>query len=271
MITITEAQRLKFTENSLDNFFEFYERPEISEPIVGLFEKFGLSDLVPITFNRENYVAVSPHKGELDVSEIADLGRFPVATLLPNETINIHTQRHPLQSQEVPDGVTEHAASTSPGSAAVASLYAPPIIEDRDGQMILHRGGPLIAFNRLPEIRQLGRTCSSVVLHELTHLAQLLNYQPRSFGTNSTYRLRIAKATLKDELQAYAVQDTMWETVFFEDHSPLLSADAATVINSLRRKAQQDSYEPTRKVIHAFRQESTARKILPQILLKQPK
>lgn len=265
---LSETQRVKFVENSLDHFFEVVEQDGLSERFHGLFVKFGIDAFFDYTFDRNNYEAVTVHDGKIDAESVIDDGKVPVVMLYPSERVEITTGLHPLQAQPLEASVITQRSVINPGAHTSASLYTPVGTEELPGETIVHRGGPLITYNFYRELQKQGRTCSSVVAHENTHLAQLLANAPRRYPTTTNLHYSIAKDTLVDELQAYSVQSVLWDRVVGRDLEPLVSIEVAKQVDAIRSRVQGDRYEASEAVIRALRANIDGRLILPPALLK---
>jgi len=262
-------QRLGIVDNSLDHFAEVFERGSLSTDFRHLFEAFGMEDLFEQSFNRETYTAVAPEEGVLDVSHFTEHGGIPVVALIPGEIITVIgdvSERHQDTTTEMSvwEGATaEHIED--PDHETAAAIYRPVGIEDDKGTPIMHLGTPLFAINCVAGVMKLGRTCPSVVGHEMVHVGQALQYRPRQIGTKDTFKVQLGEIKLTHELQAYALQAAMDDEVFFADE-PVRSLDFALIVDGIRRKVQQDSLELTPALVRALRSHSVARRILPSSL-----
>ena len=263
---LTEAQRLRFVDNSLDYFFEVYEKDGYSDAFRGMFEQFGIGDMFDYAFDRDTYRAVAVSDGQIDARSVIDDGKVPVAMLYPSETVDIMTGMHPLQTKPLETSVIKKQAVMNPGEHAGASLYTPVGVEELPDRRVIHRGGPLIAYNFYPEVKKQGRTCSSVVAHESTHLAQLLAHPPRHYPEQTDFAYGHARDVLIDELQAYAVQAQLWDRVVLKDQEPLSCIDIVTAVNVIRQRLQGDSFDFSKALIRALLAHDTARLILSPTL-----
>ncbi len=258
-------EKAEFAENSLEHFFEVFDRVNLLSVFFDLFNAFGMDRMTDYVFSRDSYEVVTPENGVVDAREISESGRIPVVGLGPRELIKLKIEPHPLQAAEPLPLIAQQEAADRLGGDVTAMTYSVYGIDDVGDQKILYRGSPLLIFNYLPKLKKFGRTCPTIVAHEITHVAQILSYIPHSFGTEETYKLQMSEAYLARELEACGVQVAMANNGLLDDE-PLKLFDVAKKVDELRRKIQGDSFLATVMIAHAMRDDAETRRFLLPLL-----
>lgn len=201
-------ERTDFVNRSFDELFDYYSREPYKSQIDAMGQLGISSAVLDVVLNRETYVPMIAKKGAADMPFDDDSGHIAVVAVDPGEEVTFPVGFHPLQKSELTTPAT--AAATLPLGAG-ASTYSPVTLRQDDDV-------PDTYFYRRPTIllpyEKRSHEFSTVLIHELTHVAQQLMYFVRKFESTPDGLLDKMVSDYNNEFDAYQMQENVFGREF---------------------------------------------------------
>lgn len=251
-----QVQRADFVKRSFDVFFEYYSREPYRSRIACMrnLGAEGISSAVlDVVLNPETYVPIPTGEGaspEMPFDE--DSTCIGVVAAAPGEEVTLTVGFHPLQVRDIPTPCT---GTTSLPHGSGASIYNPLALHsfNRVSNYYLYRRPTLF----LPYEASRKHEYSTVLAHELTHIAQQLMYCVRKYDKSEHGELDRLIDDYNNELDAYQMQ----EDVFGDDIVPFLMdmtmGTSISVVSHRRRHLQSTGGYVTGENLDAVRRDTS--------------
>lgn len=265
---MTEHQkRADFVKRSFDVLFNYYSREPYRSRMDAM-GQLGISTAVlDVVLNPETYVNIPT--GEAASPELPfgdDSNHIGVVAVNPGEKVSLTVGRHPLQQSDVTESIT---TTTKIPDGVGASVYSPGRVTtfDEPSDAIYQYLRPTLF---LPyEGRE--HEYSTVLIHELTHVAQMLMRSVRTYKDSESGELDRMVEDYNNELDAYQMQ----EDVFGRDTSDIIdflldatTGTSITVQSYRRRHLKNTGGYVTRENLDAIRRDMSVGPIVRRAFIK---
>lgn len=195
------SERKDFIERSLDAFWSDYKRPEISERVTERMHALGYSATVLDTvFNPDTYIAYNASGGDMVSMTFSTKPLVGVVALRGDETVRIGLDSHPLQTTKIPLSVEPLEYMPNAGALVHTVEHS---YRTSNNNYAVNKSRPVLALrysDNYPHVHP------STLVHEFTHVAQVLDRSTRLFASTDFMHPERLVDAFNDEFQAYDMQ-----------------------------------------------------------------
>lgn len=230
------TERKDFVKRSFDVFFDYYSQ-EPHHSRIDAMGKLGIdSTVLNVVLNPETYVYTPTDSAESVFDDTSN--SIAVVALAPGEEITLPVSFHPLQaSKELGRSIdVPNTFQATIDNTSGARLYTPTFLhsfnETTDKHLVAR---PTLV---LPYDRSKEHEYSTVLVHELTHVAQSLMSSVKAVEKSEQGALDVLATAYNNELDAYQMQ----EDVFGVDSDDVINflfdetASTAVTVKSYRNR-----------------------------------
>lgn len=248
---VKQKSREDYAKRSLDAFFAYYEREPYRRRIQAM-GKLGISTAaLDVVLNPETYVYVPTGEGaspEMPFEGVSS--HIGVVIANPGEQVELTVDVHPLQR---PSDLPPLRDTTSPPVGAGGSTYSrfeKRTSGDLRNTHYLYRRPTLF----LPYDDEPGaQAYSTVIAHELTHVAQLLTCAERVFENSENGELDRMVSDYNNEFDAYQMQEDVFSGDIWNFILDATGGTAISVVSYRKRYLASTGGYVTRENLDAVR------------------